>query len=510
MVKIGWGTPALITADIGIFIEVPAPVRLLFLGQVECLLPEAHAAIVEIHLDVVGVLDIQKKLLTFNASLRDSRVMVYPISGDAAFLLGWGSSKKFALSLGGFHPKFDTPAPSFIFADLDRLKISISAGKHLELGGTVYYALTPNSLQFGARIDLYASAGDASLSGYLRLDTLIYFSPFSFEVDIGAGVSVKYHGKSLADIHLEFTLAGPGAWSARGRAEIEALGLSATVKFSFEWGKNSAPKMDSVNAWPAVQKAFARAGNWSAMLPPKASQVEMLASRNEEASTLVVHPSGRLEIIQRVVPLETTLDKVGNAPVKSYDRFKIKEVQVGDEVIETDDIKEHFARGQFEDISKNDRLSLPAFERMKAGVRAKSSVTKLVGTIEEAGVEYDSILFNVDRTATLQSSRGTIGPGAAKAARLAVARRRTAARRGTDGRFAEESIVAKVSGRDDSYCIAISLNLLRAAVDASHETQNRGLTRMAADRLLADEIALHPERASALVVVPEYELAGAA
>ena len=37
MAKIGWGTPTLLTADLGLLIEVPQPMRLLILGVAKAL-----------------------------------------------------------------------------------------------------------------------------------------------------------------------------------------------------------------------------------------------------------------------------------------------------------------------------------------------------------------------------------------------------------------------------------------------------------------------------------------
>jgi hypothetical protein len=246
------------------------------------------------------------------------------------------------------------------------------------------------------------------------------------------------------------------------------------------------------------------------VLPPKLSKVELLRSlRADNGSALVVHPSGRLEITQRVVPLSVTLDKVGNAPVSTYDRFRIEEVLVGGTVIETEPAKEYFARGQFESLSKHERLSAPAFEKMTAGVRAVSAVVKITGAIVDAPVTYDSILFNSDSTATAQTSQGATDADAASATRAATGKRRAAMRRGREGRFAEAHVPGKVDMRDEMYCVAARDTLRRATLDATHETPNETLTRMDAERLLADEVLLHPDRGSALMVLPEYELEAA-
>ena len=153
------------------------------MGQLEMALPKKDKPLVVIHLDILGVLDFEKQELSFQASLYDSRILTFSLAGDSAFLLGWGDDPRFALSLGGFHPKFTPPSPPTVFGDMHRLSVAISAGSNLQLACQSYLALTPNSLQFGARVDLYAPAGPLEVTGYLGFDALIIFSPFSFEVE---------------------------------------------------------------------------------------------------------------------------------------------------------------------------------------------------------------------------------------------------------------------------------------------------------------------------------------
>ena len=325
MVKIGWGSPNIITADIGIFLELPAPIRVVLLGQLEAILPEKKSSLVVIHLDVIGVLDLGKSELTFQASLYDSRVLTFAIYGDAAFLLAWGSDPRFALSLGGFHPKFTPPAPPTIFANLKRLTICISSGSSLQLTCAAYQALTPNTLQFGARVDLYASAAGAKIKGYLAFDTLIYFSPFSFEVWMGAAVRISYEGVDLAAIELSLLLSGPTPWLARGKAKIEILFISVTVKFAIEWGQKNKATLPAVDPMDSVREVLSLPESWSAALPAGQSVVEALRVEKKatDSKEIVLHPLGRLEVRQKV-PLGMTLTLAGNAPVTGHDWVNVR------------------------------------------------------------------------------------------------------------------------------------------------------------------------------------------
>lgn len=143
MIKLGWGTgtATVITGDIGIFIEMPDPVRVVMIGQVEAALPTKSAPLIEIHFDIFGQVDFSKKELVFMASLYNSRLVNFDLYGDSAFLLGWGDDPRFALSMGGFHPAFTPPSPASVFAGMRRLTVAFSSGALVEISCSSYLAI---------------------------------------------------------------------------------------------------------------------------------------------------------------------------------------------------------------------------------------------------------------------------------------------------------------------------------------------------------------------------------
>ena len=111
-IKLGWGTPSLITGSLGVILEPPDPVRILILGQVKVALPVPELPLVSLNLDVLGIIDFGEQMLSLDASLYDSRVTIYSVYGDMALRLSWGEQPIFALSIGGLHPQFKPP-PNF-------------------------------------------------------------------------------------------------------------------------------------------------------------------------------------------------------------------------------------------------------------------------------------------------------------------------------------------------------------------------------------------------------------
>jgi hypothetical protein len=416
MVKIGWGSPPVITGDVGIFIDFPAPVRVVLLGQVEAILPEKENAVVQIHLDILGVLDIEKKELSFQASLYDSKILTYDIYGDAAMLVAWGKDPRFAMSMGGFHPRFTPPQPAIVFGDLKPLSISISNSNKIRLTCSSYQAITTNTLQFGARVDGYFSFSGVTATGFMGYDALFYFDPFSFVADLGGGMNVKYKGVTLADLDLNCRLSGPNPWNAKGQAKFKILFKTFKKRFNITWGDSEKRRLASRDPWPELLDSVNQNGNWSCTPPASSGIATTLRSlEDDEDGILLVHPSGTLQYRQRLLPFDIALDKTGNSPISGHDKFEIekitaKNVEGAEETIEFSGIYEDFSRGQYQELSDNQKLALPSFEKMKAGVSSQDEGFEIFGKTSSTVIGYESILIDSDRVAkpTSKSNKGSV------------------------------------------------------------------------------------------------------
>ena len=168
VVKIGWGKPAtLVTAQLGPVISLPDPVVLAVLGTVTCVLPSADLDLVALYLDVGGVFDFGAGTLAIDASLHDSHVLWFALSGDMALRATFGSpscltTPSFLMALGGFHPGFDRPAG---FPELRRLTLALTAEPVLDISFECYFALTSNSVQFGSAFSLSAQVAGFGIDG---------------------------------------------------------------------------------------------------------------------------------------------------------------------------------------------------------------------------------------------------------------------------------------------------------------------------------------------------------
>src|SRR4029077_7800286 len=156
MVQISWGTPVLITADLGVVLEFGVRLRLLILAQVVAILPKPENDLVRLQMDAVGVLDFDQGTAALDATLYDSRLLKkFVLTGDMAMRLNWEGSPNFALAVGGLHHAFNPP-PNF--PTLESIPHNLCPGDNPRLRCEAYFALTSNTVHFGARAELYAAA----------------------------------------------------------------------------------------------------------------------------------------------------------------------------------------------------------------------------------------------------------------------------------------------------------------------------------------------------------------
>jgi hypothetical protein len=393
--KIAWGTPTILTLELALILELPAPVRLIILGRLKAILPDERAALVQVRMDAVGVIDFNQGEVSLDATLYDSRVLDFALTGDMALRASWGAQPTFVLAIGGFNPRFKAPAG---FPALKRLALNLSTGNSLRLQCQAYFALTSNTAQFGARVDLHAEGGGFTVDGYLGLDALFQFTPFSFVVDIGVGVALRYHGRLLMGIFLDGTLAGPTPWHVKGKASFKILFFKVSISVDRRIGRDApAPLPEAVDVLGLLVAAVRDARNWSGELPRGEHPLVTFREQTDTA-TLRVHPLAQLTVRQRVVPLNTTIEMFGNAPVAGANQFTLapRRADAGDGPLPLGSsfTRDSFAMAQFQRLTDDEKLSRPSFELRDAGVRfGTDEVAYHHDPRVDSDVEYETQMY---------------------------------------------------------------------------------------------------------------------
>ena len=372
VLAIGWGTPiSIIEIQLGVVIELPAPVRVLLLGRIIIELPHKDLAIAQLNLDLLGVFDSGRKEISIDASLYDSFVGVFALSGDMAMRLRYGDNPLFLVSIGGYHPRF-VPPPEF--PDLRRLALALGSGNNPRIRLEAYTAITSNTFQIGAAVDLYASKSGFSVEGGLSFDALFQFDPFYFIVDFRAYLSVKRGNTNIMSVGVQASLSGISPWQVRGVATIEVLFLSFDVSFNKTFG-DSAPSLPEsrVNVTTLLLEQLSNPANWDAALPEGADN-QLIAFRDVggNGGSLLAHPLGKLTVLQKVVPLGITIEKYGDSLPESGNHFTLDDTVIlgsgnSQQILQTQTINEHFAPAHFFELSDDEKISRPSFEQEEAG-----------------------------------------------------------------------------------------------------------------------------------------------
>ncbi|HSM88044.1 MAG TPA: DUF6603 domain-containing protein [Candidatus Limnocylindrales bacterium] len=363
MAKFGWGTPSLVTLSLGLILEIP-PGNIAILGILKVALPDEEVALIQLQVNFVGILDFDKQLLSFDASLFDSHILFLTLEGDMAVRLKWGDNAVFVLSVGGFHPSFQPPPLGL--QSMKRLTVSILDTDWARIRIENYFAVTSNTVQFGAHAYLFFGVDGCNINGQVGFDVLFQFSPFYFNAMISGSLSLEVAGFDLLSIDLRFSLEGTSPWRAKGTGSISILFFSIDVNFDVTWGDPVNTSLPPVQVMPLFLAEINKQENWRALPPPSTNLLVTL--RKLDPALLVLHPFGALTVSQRAMPLNLTLDKLGTQKPDDVNRVDISGAVSGSTIFPLTPVDESFAAAQYQQMSDAEKLSRPSYQQMKGGV----------------------------------------------------------------------------------------------------------------------------------------------
>lgn len=399
MVILGWGPNELIKLELGLILELPDPVRLLILGRLSLKLPDEKNAVVRLKLDSFGVIDFSTGDVSLDAVLYDSEIKGFTITGDMALRANFGAAPGFLLSVGGFHPAFKPPPG---FPALQRVAISLATGDNPRLRLAAYMAITTNTIQFGAALEIYAKVDPFSLVGQLNFDALIQFDPFGLAIGLGGMIAIKWNEEVILGLMLEMNLTGPTPWHAWGGVQFKFLLFDAKIPFDVITGESQLlPSPMPVDLTNMVLKALKDSTNWSTQLPSNEHPLVVFREQTKQQDILV-HPLAMLQVSQRVAPLNKSLYKFGNAPLEGGEQFFSLSVS-GAAIHDSDYVEDWFAPAHFMEMNDDEKLAADSFEKKKAGIRFTQNGYICGSFIEEDEMEYDTETLGGNQSAV---SRG--------------------------------------------------------------------------------------------------------
>jgi hypothetical protein len=401
MLELGWGTPSLVTVRLGLLVEAN---QFVLLGQAIVQLPplvSADLSLLYLRLDFVGSVVFDPLRIAFDAKLVNSRVAFISITGQFAFRAQFGDQPTFLISAGGFHPRFKE-IPSDIPSPFDRVGASFDIG-FVGVSYKGYFAITSATVQAGSSLRVWADVGVAGIEGGFGFDAICYLVPkFYFELDLHAYLAVHVFGIDFASVHLEGLLAGPGRWRIAGRAKVHTPWPLPDFSLNIDqaWGTDRETPQVTVDVAEELTKEISNTGNWSAQLPQGNESFLTLADVKAQADVLA-HPLGSLVFQQKLVPFELRLAKASGSKVSGANEFfgpALALAQGGNaEVKPVSARSDFFAAAQFLEMSQDDRMAKPSFERFTAGYELNDDTYDL-GEIVEETLNYEEADLGAPRT----------------------------------------------------------------------------------------------------------------
>jgi hypothetical protein len=392
--RISFGVPAILEAKLGVVIELGNEVRVLILGGLACYLPVKEAALVDLRLSFFGAIDFPAKALSFDATLQGSRILSFPVAGDAAIRSGWSARAEHLAAFGGWHPLFPKPDG---MVSLRRLSINFGTNNP-RVTLAAYMAVTMNSVQFGARADLYAKGpdiwlvGQCAAEGLAYFDALIYFNPFQFDVSLGGGLSLLVDGEVAAGLGFALRLRGPNPFHLRGDVWVEVCGVEVRFGVEHQWGTVQALP-PAVMTRAAVRDSIMKTARLETV--PTTVRTSGVTFREGDDVKSAIDPVGGLRWVQRIAPLNVALEKIGDSKL---DGFKTLSVELNNGV----PYQEDFVRGHFFELSESERLRAPGYEPHDAGFELGSQEWVASAGAQTLDYGYEIIAVADDPAASLK------------------------------------------------------------------------------------------------------------
>ncbi len=494
MAKLGWGEPTLLSVSLGVIIEIP-PGDIAILGVLSLVLPDEDADLLRLQVNFAGALEFSKSRLYFFASLYDSHLLFITIQGEMGLLVAWGDDANFVVSVGGFHPKFNPPP--LPFPSPQRVQLDILNEDFARIRASGYFAVTSNTAQFGTLAEYFFGFSALNVQGHSSFDALIQFSPFHFSVSISTSFSVNVFGAGVWGLDIELTLEGTNPWHASGSGSISFLFFSVSVPIDITWGDDTDTTLPPVAVMPILTGEFGKASNWKAEPPDGSKLLVALRALDPAETDLVLHPVGTLQVSQRAVPLDLTLDKVGSQKPSDANRFALSVTSSG--MTKNRDLTEPFAPAQFKDASDADKLSEAAYAPADSGIELVAGAVYATGESLTRNVRYD--LTIIDAALEPARSRFQAYPtalfqhwlGGASVARSPLSQHfdtLTHPNTGTVGVAAETFAVAHQADNRAFAAAATSFS-----------------SRWAAEDYLRKSVAADPSLSGSLHVLPDFEVA---
>jgi len=387
LLQVSWGG-RLITLTISLIFDLPSPPTLAVLGRLVIAIPDPAAPLVLIGVTFVARFDPSIPMVRVTGSLVGSYIVFLPLQGDAFVLVQGGSNSNLIVSAGGFHPDYPRPAGT---PALRRIAFDLSPLPVPRMRAETYFALTANSVQFGAAVYLAAKLAGCGIEGRFSFDALCVFAPnFAFKAQASGRVAVEAFGQTLIAVSLDILLEGPSPWHVRGRGSVSLLWEDISLDFDVTWGDPAPLFGDPPPIEDELRRALKEPRAWVPdSIGAERSGVVLRPERRGEDP--VLHPLGRLHARQQRVPFEVTITRYDGSDLPTPQRWAIEGARLSpsEEFSRGEALRDEFPRAHYFGLSESDQLSSRGFTREVSGALMASQDVRPGRHIECPDTEFD-------------------------------------------------------------------------------------------------------------------------
>jgi len=381
-----------VTMEMGFLLSLPSPLKIGLAGLVKVEVDgEAGKKIIDMRALFAVLLDFELKLFSADVSLYNSQIAGVVVNGDIALRYSWGDFKYFALAVGGFHPEFQE-ADTYGLSGMARISMAIKNTDKTRVLGMFYVAVTSNTFQFGAHIDIYKKLGPLSVELYFGMDVLFAFNPFKFIIGLQLGAEIKFKKFTLVGAHLGIELRGPKPYHIKGYAEVKLGPFQKKVRLDITIGDEDNEQLNAVELVPILINELEKESTYRALEDASAKDDAVIYINSGTESEVILNPQDTLLISQPAVPLGIKVNKYGESPTTAQDKFQIKQVTVGNDLADiSEDSRDFFAPNQFVKASDTEKLKANSFEELKSGVVVGGDIfgTKIPLTNSSRELSYE-------------------------------------------------------------------------------------------------------------------------
>jgi hypothetical protein len=334
--------------------------------------------------------------LEITAVLRNSRLCGGDLVGGLVVFHGdpdpddTDRSRGTFVSVGGYHPSYyGGKGPRRARVD-QRLGIVIARGQAVKLEVSFYLAFVPAGFHLGVRGRLFAQAAGFGIDGQLWLDGVTNWTFDDFTLDVGGSVALILFSRTLTELRLEGELQGQTPWRISGSVSFKVAWWSVSKSFS----KNLTDEPTStITQALTVQDALVAALN-DPLSYPRTAPASITLTRTKRDGIWNA-PEQPLTLVQKTVPFDIQIDRVGRTPLATPITIHLDNVTVAGGAAAHDLVTSEFAPAAFLSLDADAAVRAPVAEIWPAGFTAADDV--IAGDDEPAAAMLDEITIDSEQ-----------------------------------------------------------------------------------------------------------------